>query len=145
MIEIKVKTLPYQREIIEERFKHLEKSLLKAKEDYDKEVQKINNLISTEKKFWAENTCPIEDSYVENKRRIKEEKAYVVRTKIVDSGTVNTSCYKLQKVVCIYCGKEPLTFYLSCSDSRYDERHQVCDCSGAKKNGKPFSKIKKEY
>lgn len=145
MIKIKVKTLPYQRKIIEERFKHLEESLIRAKENYDKEVEKINNLISTEKKFWAENTRPIEDRHAKNKRSIKEKDAYVVKTRRVDSGTVNTSCYRLDKIVCIYCEKEPLTFYLTCSDSRYNEYHYVCDCSGAESNGESFLKIKSEY
>ena len=142
MIKIKAKTTKEQKKWIEEQLSHYENALIRAKEEYEKEISRINEAIQEYKDFWAKNDMLIYDWQKERDRveSIPHYKLFKVNQKWVKTGKININVLKEdERWGCEHCGRETVNRYITNGDPRYDETEHYCDCAGAKKNGEKWS------
>lgn len=140
-MNIKVNTTPEQRRWIEAQVQNYQNALKHIEERRNKEIAETQRRLTEYLEFWESNEIPIYD-YAASKKQGGPGFYEVQRIWHENPNLININTLHLKDGwVCEYCRCDTVTKYVSCGDSRYDETYYVCDCDGAKANGRAWDEL----
>lgn len=140
-MKIKVKTTKEQKKNIEDQLKRWEGGFESAKRAYEEEIIRLEKQIKEYKDFWENNEKKIFESKSYDRKYPDKDKLFETKTVFKNTGKISISSLNEMSIwVCQYCGNEPFKKYINAGSHR-DYDYDVCDCAGAKKNGKPYCKL----